>query len=141
MAESTQPQLDPEILNRDGEFDVDLFNQQFEDARTREEARIRAQEEQQLQSLSRIVRRKKIHELTLAELIFNMKDAVLGTLNDLLKFNVQLHVFTKNDRLFYWGFLILLMVLVYYLFISMRYKDKCCDPHGKAYQKAIFYHQ
>lgn len=63
-----------------------------------------------------IDKQKNIHQYTVGELLLGMKNAILNVFNDLLKLKFTVKTFTKQNRLFYLGLFIIIVVLIIYLF-------------------------
>merc|ERR1711868_276835 len=65
---------------------------------------------------------KSISELTIKEIIYNFKNENLDLIYDLFTFNYSslnefYNLFNKNNRLFYFGLLLLIICIVFYLFV------------------------
>lgn len=117
----------PADLNRDlasfddQHFDVRAFNKLFEDAQI---ARYNEQQEKELNELNKktIIEPtvKKIHNLTIAELLLNIFDTIKDILDDLIYFRFDsptdfLNIFIKNNRIFYIGIIILFISFIFYI--------------------------
>lgn len=123
--QATRPDLeiDPTDVRSDNMFNLELFNKKYEDVRKRRQKRIKEIEEEKLARLNRLKHKKKLHQFTVGEHMFNMKDALLGTLNDILRLNITIKTFTKQNRLFYLGLFTLITILIITLFSKKdRYK-------------------
>lgn len=112
----TDLEINPSDTYVDNIFNLDIFNKKYEDVRRRRQKLIEDAEKERLGRLDTTSLKKKIHQYTIGEILFNLKDALFGILNDLLKFNFTIDTFTKQNRLFYLGLFILIIILIIYLF-------------------------
>lgn len=108
-------EIDTKDVFTDNQFDLKKFNKQYEDVRMKRQKLITEGEKIKLSKLNITSDKKKLHELTIGELIFGMKDALFGILNDLIRLRFVTDTFTKNNRLFYIGFFIIIFVFFLYL--------------------------
>ena len=100
----------------DNTFDLDVFNKKYENVRRRRQNLIKDSEQERLSKLNITSLNKKIHQYTIGEILFNLKNALFGILNDLLRFKFTMDTFIKQNRLFYLGLFILIIVLIIYFF-------------------------
>lgn len=110
--------------NSNNEFDIYKFNKEFENSQKDnldEEEIINVEE----------IESDKLHEMRLGEIFTNMKDEVFGIISDILSLNYENNfseIFTKNNRLFYFGlFLLIICIFLYiisYLFFYPKPKDR-----------------
>jgi len=92
-------------------FDPNKFNQDFEAYLAQDKAK-RAVTEQRFLDQKTIVRKEKLlHELTFYELMVNMKNSFFDVLNEVIVGNITKETFTKNNRLFYIGLLLILFAI------------------------------
>lgn len=116
----------------DNTFNLDLFNKKYEDIRKKKQKIVKDTEQKRLSKLNITEFTKKIHEYTVGELLFKLKDSIFGILGDLLRFRFRLDTFTKNNRLFYLGLLILIIILIIYLFSkNIESENKTCIYNSK----------
>lgn len=120
-------QIDPKTVTTAGEFDVAKFNKKFEEISRREQEEKSLKERERLLKMSQSIRKKKLHELTVGEIILNFKDAIYGIIDELVYFkftsmNEFYDIFMKEKRLFYIGLLFMLLstivLIIEYLFIE-----------------------
>jgi hypothetical protein len=103
------------------EFDVRKFNKDFE--KKLAEQRIKRQEED-LKKLhaTEIIEPKKIHELSLAEILARITNVIFDILSDFFIKGFKLEYLTKDDRLIYLGLCILFIIIIYnslaYIFLE-----------------------
>lgn len=110
-------------FSSNNEFDIYKFNKEFENSQkdVNEEEIINVEE----------IEDEKLHEMSIGEIFINMKEEVFGIINDILSLNYENNfseIFTKNNRLFYFGlFLLIICIFLYiisYLFFYPKPKDK-----------------
>lgn len=110
--------------NSNNEFDIYKFNKDFE---TSQKGNV---EEEEIINIEEI-ENDKLHEMRLGDIFINMKDEVFGIINDIISLNYDNNfseIFTKNNRLFYFGlFLLIICIFLYfisYLFFYPKPKDR-----------------
>lgn len=91
------------------------FNQKFEQDKELTKQMIRNRERDRLEKLNENNTKKSIGELSVVEILVNMKDAWFETMDDLLSGKFNYDTFTKNNRLFYYGLTIIIVVIVIYI--------------------------
>jgi hypothetical protein len=96
-----------------GEFNLALFNQVFRDQQKSKTSFYEELEKKRLSRLSQIKYEKKLHEYTIGDHLFRIKNAFLGTIEDLQKEELPSNIFTKDNRLFYLGIMLVIFVLIY----------------------------
>jgi len=57
-----------------------------------------------------------IYEESVGNMLINFKDSIFNTLDDILQKKFSIETITKNNRLFYWGMLLVIIALVMYLY-------------------------
>jgi len=98
------------------QFDLKKFNKAVEEKHKKDrEARERA-EKIKLDSMKKTVRRKKLHEMSILEVLINIKRSIFGLLTDILTLNISTDIFVKNDRIMFIGIGLLLASMLIYLF-------------------------
>jgi len=55
---------------------------------------------------------KRINELTILEILSGIKQTFFGIINDLLRRHITLDTFTKDNRLFYLGIILIIFILI-----------------------------
>lgn len=97
-------------------FNVKEFNVGFEQARDITKAKIREQDKEKLGELNKITYRKKITEMSVGEIMIGVKDTWFDLIDDLLQRKFSFETFTKNNRMFFMGLTIVIIVLVVYIY-------------------------
>ncbi len=101
-------------LSANVDFDVQAFNKDFEIYLDAKQRATEKKEAGDLEKLNKIVIKKRLDQLTLAEILINFKNSLFGLLDDLLAFKYEITTFTKDDRLFYLGlFIVAFMIFIY----------------------------
>ena len=103
-------------------FDIDKFNKSFKENQNKKEEKENLKREEYLKSLENNVKIKSINELTINEIVYNFKNENLDLIYDLFTFNYSsvnefYNLFSKTNRLFYFGLLLLIICIVFYLFV------------------------
>ena len=85
--------------------------------------------EKKLEALSEPDVERPIYNKSIGEILIRTKDSMFGILDDLLSFKFEASTFTKDNRIFHIGIVILFIVIlifIYYIFFSFK-KDKNKD--------------
>lgn len=103
-------------------FDIDKFNKLFKENQEKKEEEESKKKLEYLKSLENKVEVKSINELTINEIMYNFKNENLDLIYDIFTFNYSsvsefYQLFSKNNRLFYFGLLLLVICAVFYLFL------------------------
>lgn len=61
-----------------------------------------------------------VYNLPIGEILVNAKDETLDTLDDLLQYKFTTKTITKNNRLFYFGFVIILIGLILIIYNMLQ---------------------
>jgi len=93
--------------NNDYVFDIKKFNKDFESYLSGQKAKRLEREKKFLESKEILTREKLLHELTILEIIVNVKLTFFSMMDDLLNGNIGSDFLTKENRLFYVGISIL----------------------------------
>lgn len=99
-----------------GDFDIDRFNlfyEQYNDKRKKvQRSRIRAK----LDELNKPIPKMPIYDDKIGKIFIDMKDSIFDTMDDILQGKFTFNTFTKNNRLFYLGFVLVLIVIFLYAY-------------------------
>ena len=101
-------------------FDIDKFNKFFKENQDKKDEKDNLEKLEYLKSLEKNEKTKSISELTLKDIIYNFKNENLDLIYDLFTFNYSsldefYNLFSKNNRLFYFGLLLLIICIIFYL--------------------------
>jgi len=97
-------------------FDSKKFNQEFEKEIDIKKTRSKYIESEKLAKMSKEETTKSITNMTIAELLINIKDAWFDMIDDLLQNQFNLEIFTKNNRLFYIGLTLVVIIILIYIY-------------------------
>jgi len=118
------------VLTPTGEFDIKKFNEEYNKKEKQREEEQKKKDEEKLKQMNKEkIEYKNLYELSIGEILIGFKNEMFGIITDLLFFRYKsfdgfIEVFTKNNRLFYIGLLILFSVLIIYLTTSFTNKNK-----------------
>jgi hypothetical protein len=104
-----------------GKLDIDKFNRDFEQYKDKRKIEMREQLQKKLDDLGREPSEIPAYNLSMGQILINVKDTILNILDDILRFKFELGIFTKDDRLFYLGILMLIigiLVCAYYYVVQ-----------------------
>jgi hypothetical protein len=99
-------------------FDSKKFNSSFEESKNKTSQLNKKVAQQNLDKLNKQSNTKKevpLSKVTIGELLVNTKDAWLDIITELYSFNFQLDIFTRNNRMFYIGVSVIIMVVLVYI--------------------------
>jgi hypothetical protein len=100
-----------------GEFNLALFNKTFREEQLKRVAFYKKLEEDRLNELNKTVKPKlALHEISVAQHIFNMKDTIFNILSDLQTQPLSMDILLKDYRLFYIGLFFVILFLIYLIF-------------------------
>lgn len=99
----------------DGSFDVDRFNRNFDQYKDRRKVIMKAQMDERLAELNKPPPTIPIWNRPIGTILIEMKDAMFGIIDDLLSYNFNINIFTKDNRLFYLGLFLLLSIIIVFI--------------------------
>jgi hypothetical protein len=103
-----------------GEFNLALFNKTFREEQIKRIQFYRKQEEDKLNRLNAEPPAPDFANLSVGQHIFNMKDSVFNTVSDLASGKpLSSSILTKNNRLFYFGLLLVIIFIVYLVLANL----------------------
>lgn len=110
-----------------GDFNID-FNKNFEKEKELNKRLIKQKEQNRIKELNKKTQNKpkSIYELSILDILINIKDAWFELIDDLLQGNYKISDITKNNKLFYIGLTIIgivLLIFFYLLFTTDDVKD------------------
>lgn len=104
---------DPEDVN---EFDIAQFNRKFEQNKELTTGLNYQLDQERLQAMNQQPEVKKPWQLSISEILVGIKDSWFGLLTDLLQQKFFIETFTKDNRFFYIGLTIVVIIIIIYLF-------------------------
>ena len=102
-------------------FDVKKFNKEFDSEMSIEKKNIQIKEEEKLKQMSDNENNKKdkLYKMNIFEILIQLKNNVFSMMDDIIHLNFN-NFFSKDDRLFYIGLILILfglfMSIISYLF-------------------------
>lgn len=117
----TQQNAIDEYKTRSGEFDIRKFNKEFEQKLAKQRIK-RIEYEQSKLHAPELIEPKKIHELSLAEILSRVVNVIFDILTDFFTYGLKVEYLTKDDRLLYVGLCVLFIIIIYnslsYIFLA-----------------------
>lgn len=93
-------------------FDINQFNQSFDAYLEKEKSKRLVTEQKFLEAKDIIKKEKLLHEYTIYELVIQMKNVFFDTIDDIASLKINKETFLKENRIFYWGLLIILFAIM-----------------------------
>ena len=106
------------------EFNIKLFNENYEKYKSKRENLVSELENTKLAELNNEQNNKQLHELTLPEILTGVKDSTFAVLDDVLQMKVTKETFLIENRMFFIGLLIIVLILLSYIFNSLFPSNK-----------------
>ena len=108
-------------------FDINDFNKHFDD-------KLKQRKMKQLENIKQINEKNAIHNNILfyqepfGTMMINTKDSFYETMDDIIKYGINHHVLTKNNRMFYIGVIIIFVISIIFIFDTILHnKDTDSD--------------
>lgn len=125
-------------------FDLDKFNREFVFKKELAVVENRIESQEKLNRLTEAanLKDKSLFNLSVAELIIGIKDTWFGILDDLLAKKLEIQTLKKNNRLFFIGLTIVIIVTIIYIynfFIDEEIVKKEVNQTEKIIEKYYFY--
>lgn len=102
--------------SNNGEFDIDKFNLGYEQYKRRREKNKRIKMREKLDELNKQDEKTPIYSESIGKILINTKDSLFQILDDLLQHKFKIDTFTKNNRLFYIGLILIFIASFMYLY-------------------------
>lgn len=129
------PREDMEKLNNgtylykidDNRFEVDRFNRDFDQYKVRRKLEMNESMRKRLEELNTPEPEPPIYNQPIGKILIDTKDEIFNIIDDLLQFKISVSTFTKANRLFYIGLIIVIIAIIFYiwdLFINVSKSDK-----------------
>lgn len=99
-----------------GDFDINKFNRFYEQYREKRKKAKRVNMIKKLAELNIPEEEIPIYDESVGNMLINFKDAIFNTLDDTLQRKFSIETITKNNRLFYWGMLLVIIAFIMYLY-------------------------
>lgn len=98
------------------EFDIDKFNRDFEQYRIKRKKEMKKKMALRLAELNKPKKVVQVYEKPLGNILLDTKDAMFEILDDLLQHKLEIDTFTKNNRLFYIGIVLIFIAVFLYMY-------------------------
>jgi hypothetical protein len=106
-------------ISKDGKFDIDRFNRDYDQYRIRRKEEMEKNIALKLAALNKPKPEIPIYQQSIGTILINAKDGSLDTLDDLLQSKFELNTFTKNNRLFYIGIIMIFIAIFIFLYTQV----------------------
>jgi hypothetical protein len=123
-------------------FDLDKFNKEFVFKKERAdiENKIKSQEKINRLTEAANIKEKSLYNLSVGELVIGIKDTWFGILDDLLAKRLEMQILTQNNRLFFIGLTVVIIVTIIYLYNFFLEEEIKKDSADKITEKIIEKH-
>lgn len=154
FAKDSQMEVDTGLTERNGdlgfdpsninEFDITKFNKAFEENIERTKIQNKIAESQRLGTLQRMedtIQEEKPYNMSVSQILIGIKDTWFYLFDDLLHSQYYVETFTKDNRLFYIGLTIIILVVLVYLFNLIFFSDNISPNANSSTQPVtVIYH-
>lgn len=106
-----------------GKFDIDKFNRDFDQYKTKRKEEADIVITKKLEELNKPPIETPPYSLSVGQVMINLKDAIFGTIDDLINFNIDRTILTKHHRLFYWGILLIIVAFILYTYMLFMIEE------------------
>jgi len=100
-----------------GKFDVDKFNRDFDQYKSKRKNEMKDNIERKLDELNTPPDETPPYNLSIGQIMINMKDAIFNIIDDLLNFKISWNILLKQNRLFYLGLMLIIIAVIFYLYL------------------------
>lgn len=104
----------------DGKFDIDRFNRDFDQYKTKRKEEMKEKVQQKLDELNKPPEEIPAYNLSVGQIMINIKDTLFGIIDDLLRFDFTWDVVLKKNRLFYLGLAVIIIAAIIYLYFFFK---------------------
>lgn len=108
----------------DGKFDVDKFTRDFDQYKDKRKEEMRERIDRKLDELNKPPEITPPYNLSIGQIMINMKDAIFNIIDDLLNFKISWNILLKENRMFYLGIFILIIACIFYLYAFFLNENK-----------------
>lgn len=118
-------------------FDISKFNREFETSKESNKLIVKLKENERLDRINKKDNELKPYQLPVSDILINIKDTWFNILDDLLQGKIMISILTDNNRLFYIGLTIIIVIIILYLYDIIMADSK---TDNNASQKLIEIH-
>lgn len=101
------------------EFNLAEFNKAYELAQKKKELDRQEFEDNVLKELNKPKPKKELYELGIVEIFIRTKDSIFDLLDDLLQGDLNYNTFLKDNRMFFLGLFIILLVIIVHMYNTL----------------------
>lgn len=98
------------------ENDLQTFNKRFEIYTEEEKVKIKKIEEERLSKMEENKVEKEIYQLNIYEILVGIKDTWFNIMDDIIGGRINIEMITKEDRMFYIGITLIMIVIMIYIY-------------------------
>lgn len=99
-------------MDNNKDFDLNKFNAEFEDSVLKRKDKAEAEMQANLNALNSYQKKRLyVLDLSVGQTLIGVKDTVFGMMDDILTMNIDRTFLTKDNRLYFIGILLLLIVV------------------------------
>ncbi|QKF93786.1 hypothetical protein QKU48_gp0328 [Fadolivirus algeromassiliense] len=103
-----------------GKFDIDKFNRDFDQYKVKRKNEMNEKIQQKLDELNKPPEEIPAYNLSVGQIMINIKDTLFGIIDDLLRFDFTWNVVLKKNRLFYLGLAVIIIASIIYLYYFFK---------------------
>lgn len=118
-------------------FNLKQFNLDFEEDLKKRNAERYKREDTTLKQLNTTIEQSHIINMSVGEILVGIKDTWFGIMDDILMLKFNIRTFTKDDRLFFIGLTIVIIVILTYI---IHYLSNIGDEYNKKEKIVKIYH-
>jgi len=102
-------------------FDIDKFNRDFDQYKDQRKKEMEETLQGKLDELNKPKEQIPAYNLSMGQIVINIKDTLFNILDDMLHFNFTWDIILKENRLFYLGltFIFIACVVYFYMFFIL----------------------
>jgi hypothetical protein len=103
-----------------GKFDIDRFSRDFDQYKIKRKDEMREKMQKKLDELNKPPEEIPAYNLSIGQIMVNIKDTLFGIIDDILRFDFSWDVLLKKNRLFYLGLAIIMVASIVYLYFFFK---------------------
>ena len=109
------------------DINIDKFDRAYEQYKTKRKIAMQNTLNKKLEKLNAPHQKTPVYERSLGDIMVGTKDAMFNFLDDILQFDFSTSTFVKNNRLFYFGvvfIMIAIILMIYYFAVNLTKKPQ-----------------
>jgi hypothetical protein len=100
-------------------FNIKLFNENYDKYKEKRRKLTAELEQSKLDKINKGPDKKQLHELTAPEIVTGIKDSLFAVLDDILQLKVTRDTFLIQNRMFFLGLFIIIVIILSYVLNSL----------------------